>query len=352
MFSVFIICFLLCYILIKLNMGFMEDPKVGYQKFHRWHALRAGGVAIYMSILVYLSALYIMGKIVDSKPLFTGLVSMPAFLAGLFEDVTKQVHPRQRLLLAFISGILAGILMDAHLVRVDVPVVDWLISNFFVSLFFTAFALAGVSNAINIIDGFNGLASGVGIIVFLSYAYIAHQLGDEFLLNFSLIYISALLGFFLWNFPWGKIFLGDGGAYLTGFLAGLVGVLMVNRHAEVSAWFPFTLLFYPIWETWFSMFRRWFIHKKTPTDADTLHLHSLIYKRVTRHTFSSPRLANSLTSPYLWLMELICAVPAILFWNSTPLLVLTCVGFAFFYTWLYFRIVRFKTPAFLRKLCL
>jgi len=344
----FLISFLVCLLLIRLRPQKFRDFSEGEQKFHTWEAIRTGGVALYMALLVSAVAFYVGNKNFAKDTFLLLFVSLPVFMGGIWEDVTKKVNPTQRLVFAFLSGVLAGLFLNAHLTRVDVPVIDWFLSNsFLMSLLFTSFALSGVSNAINIIDGFNGLASGVGIIIFLSYAYVSFLLGDQFLLYLSLTYASALVGFLLWNFPFGLIFLGDGGAYLTGFLAGVIGVLIVSSHPEVSAWFPLTLLFYPVWETLFSMFRRKFLHGYDSTVADTKHFHSLIYKRLIKATFRSsvpPQLKNSLTSPYLWFMQILCTIPAILFWNNTPVLVLTCISFAIFYTWLYFRIVRFKTP--------
>lgn len=139
---------------------------------------------------------------------------------------------------------MAVFLLDANLKRVDIPYFDYIMQNIFIfSLIFTCFALVGVSNAVNIIDGFNGLASGVCTVIFLSYAYISHLVGDYFLVYLNLVIVASLLGFFFLNYPFGYIFLGDSGAYLLGFLAGLNGILLANDHKEVSAWFPFMLCY-------------------------------------------------------------------------------------------------------------
>lgn len=330
----------------------VKDVTEGVQKFHSWDAVRTGGVALYGSMLAVGGAFWWVGKDFWGEFFKVLVVSLPVFLGGLAEDITKRVSPRVRLSLAFLSGFMGGLLLDAHLLRVDVPFVDPLLAKVTVfSLLFTSFALAGSSNAFNIIDGFNGLAGGVGIIVFLAYAYVSFLLNDWFLLYLSLAFASALLGFFLWNFPMGFVFLGDSGAYLSGFLAGLVGVLMVNRHSEVSAWFPLTLLFYPIWETLFSILRKKFLRGTSPFEPDPLHFHMMIHRRIVKMFLGevvSERLKNSLTSPYLWFMQILCTVPAVLFWKSTPLLVLSCVLYATFYVWLYFRIVSFKTPSLLK----
>jgi hypothetical protein len=88
----------------------------------------------------------------------------------------------------------------------------------------------------------------------------------------------------------------------------------------------------------------------SPFKPDPVHLHMLIYKRLIKPNVGNALptfLTNSLTSPYLWFITFICFIPAVLFWNRTNFLVLFSILFMLFYTWLYFRIVRFKTPEFL-----
>ena len=89
--------------------------------------------------------------------------------------------------------------------------------------------MGGVANAINIIDGFNGLAAGSLLIMFGAFAWVAHRLGDDLVFALAMLYAALVLGFFVVNFPHGKIFLGDGGAYFAGFL------LAVARRAPADA---------------------------------------------------------------------------------------------------------------------
>ncbi len=343
----FIVSLICSIIILRIKSKKMIDETKGVQKFHSWQAPRVGGIAIYAGQIIGAISLLIGGKDFAGKFLMVILSSFPLFLSGLLEDITKNISPRLRLISALISGLVAVILLDGNLRRIDIPVIDNILENSFIlSSIFTAFALSGVANAINIIDGFNGLASGVAIIVFLSYSYISFILNDFFLLYLNLTMVASILGFLLLNYPFGLIFLGDSGAYTIGFIAGLSGVMIVNSHREVSAWFPLMLLFYPIWETLFSIWRRKFMRNKSPFEPDRLHLHTLIYKRVVKKVFYflDNKLKNSLTSPFLWFMELICSTLGILFWNDTITLIFSSTAFALFYTWLYLRIIRFKTP--------
>jgi UDP-N-acetylmuramyl pentapeptide phosphotransferase/UDP-N-acetylglucosamine-1-phosphate transferase len=342
----FLITAFLTFLILKLNSYKIGlDHNTGVQKFHSWKAVRIGGLPLYISLWLNGILVYKLSADIANYYFKFLIASTPVFLGGILEDFTKKVGQKERLIAAFVSGILVYFLIDAHLTRVDIPGLDYLLSEFTIfSIAFTAFALAGVSNAVNIIDGFNGLASGVAIIIFSAYAYVSYLVGDAFLFNVCLIIIGALIGFFVWNFPYGKIFLGDGGAYLIGFLAGLVGVMLVERHKEVSAWFPLLLLMYPIYETIFSMYRRK-LRSYNAMSPDASHLHTLIYWRIVRKMPMKENVVlNSLTSPYLWFLELICAIPAVLFYDNAIFLVIFSVLFAVFYTWLYFRIVKFKVP--------
>ncbi|WP_448583380.1 glycosyltransferase family 4 protein [Thermocrinis sp.] len=341
----FLVSLAVSYIFTLFKHEYLIDTSKGVQKFHKELTPRVGGLAIFIACLFSGMFLTIFGKPFGKEFLILFAISFPVFIAGFAEDITKKVSPKVRLFSAFVSGILAVVFLSAGLKEIDVPILDYLLTNSeMFSLFFTAFALAGMANAMNIIDGFNGLAGGVSIIIFFSYAYVSFLLQDEFLLYLSLIMASAIFGFFLLNFPFGKIFLGDSGSYLIGFVAGLEGVLLVKRHPEVSPWFVLMLLAYPVFETIFSIYRKKFLRKLSPFDPDAIHLHMLIYKRIIRKKYkTTPHvIRNSLTSPYLWGFQIIASIPALLFWKSTAILVLSFLAFCIFYVWFYFRIVRFK----------
>jgi UDP-N-acetylmuramyl pentapeptide phosphotransferase/UDP-N-acetylglucosamine-1-phosphate transferase len=280
------------------------------------------------------------------------IAGVPAFLAGLIEDVTKSVSPRARLIATMISALVAIWLLDARIVRIDIPWLDMAIAYLPVSITITALAVAGLANAVNIIDGFNGLASMVATMMFLSISYVALQVGDALVLSIALAMAGAILGFFMWNFPGGLIFLGDGGAYFIGFALAEALVLLVARNPSVSAWYPVLMVIYPIFETLFSIYRKKMLRGMSPGIPDGVHLHMLVYKRLMRWAVSSKnerhRLRrNSMTSPYLWLLSLLAVLPATLFWSKTWILALFSAAFIIIYIWLYQSIVRFRAPRWL-----
>lgn len=331
----------------RLHAGLSFDlPHSGPQKFHTRPTPRVGGVTVFAGAI---AAAMVMRQAGDSGLDFTMLAFLCAALAfagGLAEDVTKRVGVRLRLLLTFISAALAFFFLDARVSQLHVPGLDWALQFTLASFAFTLFAVGGFAQAMNIVDGFNGLAGVVSLIFLAAIAYVANAVGDATIFLSCSLLAAAIGGFLLLNYPRGLIFLGDGGAYLIGFLIAEFAVMLVHRNTEVSPWFALTLLSYPIFETLFSIYRKRILRKQSPGDPDGLHLHMLIHKRLVRRPGPPASYwGNALTSPYLWLLACVGALPAVLFWQDTLALQASALCFAVLYVWLYWRIVRFKAPA-------
>ena len=319
----------------------------GPQKFHCKPVPRLGGVAVLAALV--LSALYVrwFSPVGEQLGLLVAC-GIPAMAFGLAEDITLSIRPRTRLLAAALSALLAAFALDAVVVRIDLVAVDSLLAFSIVSIPLTVFAVAGIANSVNIIDGFNGLAAMVCIMMFAAIGYVAFSVGDQFILVAALCCMGALAGFFLWNFPLGLIFLGDGGAYFMGFMMAELAVLLVHRHPEVSPWFALLLFLYPAMETVFSIYRRKVLKGSPIASPDAWHLHSLIFRRLL-HAGRGERRAHSnpVTSLYLWVLSSLAVLPAALFWDDTPVLLFFCAAFVGVYLWLYQSIVRFRTPPWL-----
>jgi UDP-N-acetylmuramyl pentapeptide phosphotransferase/UDP-N-acetylglucosamine-1-phosphate transferase len=324
----------------------------GVQKFHAHPVPRVGGLGVMMGLLAGLVAKWFIEPEIGSFGLVVMVAALPAFLVGLVEDLTKKVSVSKRLFATALSAVLGGVLLGAWLMRLDVPVIDAMMSIGAVSVAITAFAVAGVANAFNLIDGYNGLSGMVAVIILAGLAYVADQVGDRPVMIMAYATAGSILGFLVWNYPRGLIFLGDGGAYLIGFLVAELSVLLVTRNPQVSPWFPLLLSFYPIFETLFTIFRRVVISKSHPGLPDAAHLHQLIYRRMVRWAVGDdcPKKKirrNSMTSPYLWVMATLAVLPATLFWRSTEILQTTALLFASFYVFAYWKIVRNRVPRFL-----
>jgi len=351
----FLSCALLTLLVIKSarkhGLG-LDGDFAGVQKVHNHAVARIGGIPIFFAVVVA-SSLSVLRQPALGAWLATLVACAAIALAGgIAEDYTGKISPARRLLLTMVAAALGYWLLDARVGRLDLPWSTVQLDAVWLVLPLTTLAVAGIANAVNIIDGFNGLAGVVSIFMLLSLAYVALQVGDMFVLIASLIVAGAAAGFLIWNYPVGLIFLGDGGAYFIGFLLGELALLLVMRNPEVSTWYAALLLIYPAFETIFSAYRRMFVRGKSPAMPDGIHLHSLIFRRVVQWTVG-PREARALmkrnarTSPYLWLFSLLAVIPATVFWDSTGILMGFCLLFIISYLWLYGRIVRFKSPRWL-----
>jgi hypothetical protein len=177
-----------------------------------------------------------------------------------------------------------------------------------------------------VVEGFN-LFGPTRALIFGAIAYLAMRVGDTFVLSMALACLGAILGFFVFTYPAGLIFLGDGGAYLLGFMMAELALPVVHRNEAVSPMFALLVCIFPIFETGFSMYRRKVVRQLPSMVADGIHLHSLIYRRVMRWAAGdrTPRAMtrrNSMTPPYLWALCTLSVVPAVLFWSHTGLLLI------------------------------
>ena len=352
--------FLAFFLSLTINLVFLRygepwsnwiaDSVDGIQKVHHNPTPRIGGVSIYLALVVAcICSLWAQQP--HPQLALLCLSALPLFIIGIIEDITKRVGVLVRLLLALISGVGAFYLTNVQITRLDLAWLDPALGIPMVSMCFTAFAIAGVANAYNIIDGFNGLASMVAIIALTAIGIVGLWVNDQTIVHGALWMIAAILGFFIWNYPQGLIFLGDGGAYLIGFWLATLSVLLVDRNANVSPWFALLVNAYPIVETLFSIWRRRVHHGMSPGLPDAAHFHSLIYRRIMMwskrdlggvHGQDGDYLCNAKTSPYLWALSSIGTIPAILWWDSTSILILATLAFILLYIYLYYRVTRKK----------
>ena len=330
------------------------------QRFHLGDVPRLGGAAVLLGLVVSwaLGALLAwQGNLLwQGQQAWVGcwmLVLMPAAAGGIAEDVTQRLSVRYRLAMTAASGALAVVALDLAVARTGIDWVDLLLAHTpWLGYVIALLAVAGLPHAFNIIDGYNGLAGMVAVIVCLALAHVALQVGDRALAALLVTTAAATAGFLVWNYPRGMLFAGDGGAYIWGVVIAMASVSLVQRNADVSPWFPMLLLIYPVWETVFSIYRK-LARGGSPGVADALHFHQLIYRRIVRGVFHDDEsrrvlMRNNRTSPYLWGFTLLTVVPAVLLWNNTPWLMAFCALFVVSYVAAYLAIVRFKVPHWLR----
>jgi len=257
---------------------FIDSPSENKpQGFHSDDTPRSGGVGIAIALLFFLPTP------LGWKLLLSLLL---AFLSGIFEDFHHSIRPLTRLFLQFIAASSAVFLIHSVVTYfgfgITVP--------YFIGATISITAIIGMMNAINFIDGFNGLASGIVLLMLLAFGIVAYKVGNSDIVYIAAIIFSSVFAFFLFNFPNGKIFLGDGGAYLLGAVVAIIGIFLGGNYELVSPWFVLAVLIYPVWEVLFSIYRKLSIGH-SPLQPDELHLHMLIHRHITHN--------NPLTSLFI-----------------------------------------------------
>ena len=322
------VSFILCIIIIlSSGYGFSrrgEGDETAVQSAHSGFVPRVGGLAIYIAILVLIPLLsfgFIPLSVVfdlDAEQLTLLILSaVPVFSVGLAEDLGYEMSPRARLVASAVSSLVTILLFKVWLDSLGIPGVDTLLLFAPVGILFTIFATVGVVNAFNLIDGLNGLSSYVSISIAASLSIIAFQVNSLQFAIFLALLISAILGFLTLNFPFGKIFLGDGGAYVLGHLLVWSAILLVNQAAEVSPFAILLIFFWPVADTGLAIWRRWKLGN--PTDRpDRLHFHQLTMRFLEIRFFGRERrrFANPVST--LLLVPLISApqILGVIFWNN------------------------------------
>lgn len=294
------------------------DSGYGIQKCHSGPTPRVGGLALYAGLVIAWLVANGASRALHEVLLLAGL---PALVSGLWEDVSKRGSIFMRLAATFISGLVACALAGTWLTRLFVPGLDGLLQFAPVAIVVTALCIAGVANSINIIDGSHGLAGGTVVVSLAALAAIAWQVGDGALAATAIAAACAVVGFLLVNFPWGRLFLGDSGAYLAGFVLAWIAVLLPMRNPQVSPWASLLVCAYPVTETLYSIGRR-VAQRRSATLPDHMHLHSLLRLRVSQ-AFPrwEPRFQNAASSPILWLITAVAGACAFAFRGEQGVLV-------------------------------
>ena len=217
------------------------------------------------------------------------------FLSGILSDMKIFNAPSKRLFFQIVVIFLSVYLSNIEIVSTKIIFFDYLLMNKIINVVFTTFCILIVINGTNFIDGLNGLVIGYYLIVVITLlsldSHIDYYFHSNLLLNFSIILIILLLVNFL-----SKVFLGDNGSYLLGFIFSIFLIRVHQINVDVSPYFIILLLWYPCFENLFSIIRKR-ISKVLATDPDNNHLHQLLFFLILKKFKIKKKLiANNLTS--------------------------------------------------------
>lgn len=275
------------------------------QKVHHQETSRLGGFVIYIFF-----SLSILTGLIDNSFFFNIMLSsIPLVLIGLKEDLYQNTSPKFRLLIMLFSCLIFFYINPLALPIVKIPFFNFLTTNYYISIVFYTFSILVLINGMNLIDGMNGLCGFTTIFIILSLWYLAIISGDSemvYLMSFTLL---PLLIFIIFNFPFGKVFLGDFGAYFMGFILSLLTIRLFGKNPELISWKAILILFYPCMELLFSYVRK-YLHGISPFTPDDKHLHTLVFKKIEKifgsNIFSNP--STTFVISFFWIIPPILGI--------------------------------------------
>ncbi len=324
-------------ILIVYNLfhvaGASLAPRI--QAIHLGRVPRVGGLAVFVSFCAFYFLLTEEDERLIAKQIILGGAGV--FLAGLAEDLTERVSPMMRLLVTI--GCSLWLVLFSGISIKSMGLGGWeeaLLGYWPASVFVTVLCVAGLSNAINLVDGLNGVAAGIGSAALFAISLVALAHGDVALAAVCWSLFAATLGFLVWNWPFGKLFLGDGGAYFLGMSLAWLAVLLPARNPSISPWISFLIIAYPSMDMLHTVWRR-IRSKQHLLSPDKLHLHSLIFERLSGWNIAlrSILIRNSIAGFFMVLIASIAPIVAVAFHDNERLLITASLVYAAAYSVVY-----------------
>jgi UDP-N-acetylmuramyl pentapeptide phosphotransferase/UDP-N-acetylglucosamine-1-phosphate transferase len=285
------------------NLGLKAYQAV--QRIHLNETPRLGGFIFILSLTSFVVFSNTNESIQLLKIILICLI--PIVIMGIKEDLFHNVEPAIRLLALLFVGWLFRVQFTGPLpVLTDIPFIGkLLLLQGGISIFYIL-SMTVVANGMNLIDGVNGLCGAVALSILGALLFLSFKTSDVVMLSTIFSLILILIPFLIFNYPYGKIFLGDLGAYSLGLIIGMLTIILFGRHPEISPWGAVLILIYPVTEVIFSLLRR-AMKGASIFHADTAHLH-LKFFHFFRPQPSYKKMANALVTPILsplWLFPLI-----------------------------------------------
>jgi len=300
------------------------------QTLHKNSISRFGGISIFLSLLIV--------SFYDSSENYEFLrtalyCSSPIFILGILDDFQFEIKPFIRLLIVFPSAFLSYYFLGIEAYSVDIPYLDYLFNFKIFSILFICFAVAGMVNAFNMIDGINGLVLLYSLTICILILLFQSSSSSTQINLFFVAIFFAIFAVFILNFPFGRIFLGDGGAYFLGIMLS-IGVIKYYQINDLSPWYVFSVFIYPITDVLISIIRR-IIAKVSIFNPENKHLHHLVYKRVKKMGIESENTNHAITTLLTFIFYFPFLLSANYFGENSLLLQIQSLVFISFYLALY-----------------
>tara|TARA_B100000035_G_scaffold305943_1_gene307381 strand:- start:2486 stop:3523 length:1038 start_codon:yes stop_codon:yes gene_type:complete len=266
--------FILIIVSKKNKLSIISSDYTAIQKIHENYTPPFGGLIIFITFYSYLFFFY------KTNNYFTNLsILIPSIIiitVGSIEDFYNNIKPIVRFLVIFICSIFYCAITP-ELPSIEVWKIGEIINdNSFLAILFFSLCMTALSNGMNMIDGMNGLSGLTALSITISLISLNFLFDINTIdIKILIIFAGTLIVFLIFNFPFGKIFLGDAGAYWVGWLLGAV-VIKIFSNSQLNSWAAVLMLFYPTMEVCFSTIRK-LVDKKNPLLPDLKHLHLKIF---------------------------------------------------------------------------
>ncbi|MDT8858809.1 undecaprenyl/decaprenyl-phosphate alpha-N-acetylglucosaminyl 1-phosphate transferase [Alkalihalobacillus sp. MEB130] len=269
-----IICFIVTVLItplvkrLAIKIGATDKPN--HRKVHQKVMARLGGLAIYIGFLIGFVLLQPASEF--TLPILIG--SFIIIVTGFLDDMIE-LSAKWKLLGQLLA---AGVVIygGVQVQFINLPFEgQWHLGWFSIPL--TLLWIIGVTNAINLIDGLDGLAAGVSSIVLVTISSLAIMQGDLFVASLGIILLGSTLGFLIHNFNPAKIFMGDTGALFLGYMISVISLLGFKNVTMFSLLVPVIILAIPISDTLFAIVRR-LVNKQPLSAPDKSHLHHCLLR--------------------------------------------------------------------------
>ncbi|MBY6037076.1 undecaprenyl/decaprenyl-phosphate alpha-N-acetylglucosaminyl 1-phosphate transferase [Fictibacillus nanhaiensis] len=275
-----IICFLtviaLTPIVIKFAVKINAVDKPNQRKVHTKVMPRLGGLSIVIGVTVgyFFSGLY------EQQVLGISLGALVIIVLGLLDDI-YHLSAINKLLAQIFAGLI--VVMSGLVIEIiNIPFVGTFEIGYF-SYPLTIFWIIAITNAINLIDGLDGLAAGTSAIIVFTIGIMAFLSGKEMIFTFSIIIFSSVIGFLFYNFYPAKVFMGDIGALFLGYCIAILSLLGLYKSVTLFSFIgPILLLGVPLFDTLFAIIRR-IVNKQSIVKPDKGHLHHRLLKKGLSH---------------------------------------------------------------------
>lgn len=294
---------------------FVPANQRAVQNFHLGQTPRLGGASIIIATTV--SAIFFFPDEFWTGYIFVLICCFPALALAMLEDTGFDVAPVLRLGACFLSSAIYLKITGDILPTVGIEIFDqfllWPAIGFVISILFVTAAV----QAMNLIDGLNGLCSGIGFLIYICFAIVAQAAENSNLFYISTAGAIAILGFFVVNYPGGSIFLGDSGAYWLGFSLSLFAIHFLREVPDFSAPAMLLIFFWPAFDIFLAIWRRLFLgrHLFRP---DRMHPHHIAVRTLRARLVGAGGrpVANSLAASLILLLAAPPMALGVAFWND------------------------------------